>query len=38
MRALRAGFQMHVVKPVEPAELSIVITSLIRRPNGDEKT
>jgi PAS domain S-box-containing protein len=31
MRALRSGFQMHVVKPVEPAELAAVITSLIRR-------
>jgi PAS domain S-box-containing protein len=29
--ALRSGFQMHVVKPVEPAELAAVITSLIRR-------
>jgi CheY-like chemotaxis protein len=38
MRALSAGFQMHVAKPVDPAELAIVITSLIRRPNGDEKT
>ena len=38
MRALRAGFQMHVAKPVEPAELAIVITSLIRRPNSGEKT
>ena len=38
VRALNAGFQMHVAKPVEPAELAIVITSLIRRPNGDEKT
>jgi CheY-like chemotaxis protein/nitrogen-specific signal transduction histidine kinase len=32
MRALRSGFQMHVVKPVEPAELAAVIMSLIRRP------
>jgi PAS domain S-box-containing protein len=38
MRALRAGFQMHVSKPVEPAELVVVITSLIGRPNGGEKT
>jgi PAS domain S-box-containing protein len=37
MRALRAGFQMHVAKPVDPAELAIVITSLIRRPNSDKK-
>ena len=32
LRALRSGFQMHVIKPVEPAELAAVITSLIRRP------
>jgi PAS domain S-box-containing protein len=33
MRALNAGFQMHVTKPVEPGELAAVITRLIRRPN-----
>jgi PAS domain S-box-containing protein len=38
MRALKAGFQMHVTKPVDPDELAIVITSLIRRPDSDEKT
>jgi PAS domain S-box-containing protein len=38
MRALRSGFQMHIAKPVDPAELAIVITSLMRRPNSDEKT
>jgi CheY-like chemotaxis protein len=38
MRALKAGFQMHVAKPVDPDELAIVITSLIRRPKSDEKT
>jgi len=27
-RALRAGFQMHVAKPVEPAELVAVVTNL----------
>jgi CheY-like chemotaxis protein/two-component sensor histidine kinase len=31
VRALNAGFQMHLAKPVEPAELAAVITSLIRR-------
>jgi PAS domain S-box-containing protein len=36
VRALSAGFQMHVAKPVDPDELAIVITSLIRRPSGDE--
>ncbi|MFN6962653.1 MAG: ATP-binding protein [Pyrinomonadaceae bacterium] len=30
MRALAAGFNMHVPKPVEPAELLMVISSLIR--------
>jgi CheY-like chemotaxis protein len=38
MRALSAGFQMHVAKPVEPDELVVVILSLVRRPNGGEKT
>ncbi|HKQ77080.1 MAG TPA: PAS domain S-box protein [Blastocatellia bacterium] len=31
MRALRAGFQMHVAKPVEPVELAVVIASLTTR-------
>jgi PAS domain S-box-containing protein len=31
MRALAAGFQMHVAKPVEPAELAVVIASLVER-------
>jgi PAS domain S-box-containing protein len=31
MRALDAGFNMHVPKPVEPAELALVIASFIRR-------
>jgi CheY-like chemotaxis protein len=38
MRALRAGFQMHVAKPVDPDELVIVITSLVTRPNRGERT
>jgi signal transduction histidine kinase/CheY-like chemotaxis protein len=37
MRALMAGFQMHVAKPAEPAELAVVITSLIRRPNSGDR-
>jgi CheY-like chemotaxis protein len=36
VRALKAGFQMHVAKPVDPDELAIVITSLVRRANGSE--
>jgi ATP-binding cassette, subfamily B, bacterial len=31
VQALEAGFQMHVAKPVEVAELVVVIKSLIRR-------
>jgi PAS domain S-box-containing protein len=38
MRALSAGFQMHVAKPVEPAELAVVIMSLVRRPSSGERT
>jgi signal transduction histidine kinase/CheY-like chemotaxis protein len=30
-RALYAGFQMHIAKPVEPVELAIVVRSLIDR-------
>jgi CheY-like chemotaxis protein len=30
-RALQAGFQIHVAKPVEPAELAGVINSLVNR-------
>jgi len=35
LRALQAGFQMHVTKPVEPAELAIVIASLMYRSAGE---
>ena len=31
LRALQAGFHMHVAKPVEPAELAVVIASLTTR-------
>jgi PAS domain S-box-containing protein len=37
VRALQAGFQTHIAKPVDPAELAIVIENLIRRLNGREK-
>jgi PAS domain S-box-containing protein len=33
MKALDSGFQIHVPKPVEPAELITVISSLIKRPS-----
>jgi CheY-like chemotaxis protein len=32
VRVLRAGFQMHVPKPVQPAELAAVVASLARKP------
>jgi PAS domain S-box-containing protein len=31
LRALQAGFHMHVAKPVEPAELAVIIASLTTR-------
>jgi CheY-like chemotaxis protein len=30
MRALRAGFQIHIPKPVQPAELAAVVASLTK--------
>jgi CheY-like chemotaxis protein len=30
-RALQAGFHTHVAKPVEPAELAVVIASLTKK-------
>ncbi len=37
LRALSAGYQMHVAKPVEPAELAVVISSLVRRGDRESK-
>jgi PAS domain S-box-containing protein len=34
IKAIQAGFQMHVVKPVEPAELITVVASLAGRTRG----
>jgi CheY-like chemotaxis protein len=34
VRAFRAGFQMHLVKPVEPGELTAVVASLAGRAGG----
>ena len=31
LKAFAAGFRMHVAKPVEPAELAVVIASLVER-------
>ncbi len=33
LRALRAGFQLHLSKPVQPAELITVVASLAARRN-----
>ena len=38
VRALKAGFQMHVAKPVDPDELAIVIMSVVRAHNRGERT
>jgi CheY-like chemotaxis protein/anti-sigma regulatory factor (Ser/Thr protein kinase) len=35
LKALAAGFRMHVVKPVEPGELIVVIASLVERLSAD---
>jgi CheY-like chemotaxis protein len=32
MKVLAAGFNMHVAKPVQPAELAMVVASLAGRP------
>lgn len=38
LRALQAGYQNHVAKPVEPHELAIVIASLTGRSAQDKRT
>jgi signal transduction histidine kinase len=38
LRALQAGYQNHVAKPVEAEELAIVIASLAGRPAQDKRT
>jgi PAS domain S-box-containing protein len=37
IRALMAGFQTHITKPVEPVELAIVIANLIKQPSKGGK-
>jgi PAS domain S-box-containing protein len=37
VRALRAGFMMHVAKPVEPAELAVALASLTARRAQERK-
>lgn len=34
LRALQAGFQMHIAKPVEPTELVVVINTLLGQPGA----
>ena len=35
IRAVMAGLQTHVAKPVEPVELANVIANLAKRPNRE---
>ena len=39
MKALRAGFQIHLAKPIDPAELVTTIAALVKRfaPGGAEE-
>jgi CheY-like chemotaxis protein len=39
MKALRAGFQIHLAKPIDPAELVTTVAALVRQfaPGGDEE-
>jgi PAS domain S-box-containing protein len=37
LRALKAGFHMHVAKPVEPAELAVAISNLMIRRSWDRE-
>jgi CheY-like chemotaxis protein len=34
IKALSAGYQSHLAKPIEPAELLAVVISLVRKPGG----
>jgi DNA-binding response OmpR family regulator len=36
MKALQSGFQMHLAKPVDPAELVIAIAVLAKRTSNPE--
>ena len=39
MKALRAGFQIHLAKPIDPAELVTTMAALVKRfaPGGTEE-
>lgn len=39
MRALRAGFQIHLAKPIDPAELVTTVAALVKRfaPGGADE-
>jgi CheY-like chemotaxis protein len=32
MRALMAGYQMHVAKPIEPVEFALVVSGVLQQP------
>jgi CheY-like chemotaxis protein len=36
IKALQAGFQMHLAKPIEPAELIAAVAALAHGVNGDK--
>jgi signal transduction histidine kinase/ActR/RegA family two-component response regulator len=38
LRAIHAGYQLHLAKPVEPAELVTMLKSIVRRPTRTELT
>ena len=35
VKALRAGFSIHLAKPIEPAELVAAVAALARRPSAE---
>ena len=35
-KALRSGYQMHLAKPIDPAELIAAVVALVQRPRGAE--
>jgi CheY-like chemotaxis protein len=38
LRALQAGYEWHLAKPIEPSELVSIIASLVHQPVGDVRT
>ena len=37
MKALQAGFQMHLAKPVDPAELIVAVAALAKQRPGPRR-